>query len=111
MRADDESRRAGADLYAELEGRALGAVPGDIAGDVADSLRAVARELRATGPGGTREAVSLQRVADALDDKHLAHVLMQAAEADELTMTLLPGDLGELERAVVDLEQRRRQMR
>ncbi len=111
MRADDESRRAGADLYADLEGRALGAVPGDMAGDVAGSLRAIAGELRATGPGGTREAVSLQRVADALDDKHLTYLLTQAAEADELTMTLHPEDLGELERVVLDLEQRRTEMR
>jgi len=111
MRADHETRRVGADLYAQLEGRALGAVPGDMAGDVAGSLRAVARELQATGPGGTREAVSLQRVADALDDKALVHLLLKAAEEDELAMALLPDDLGELERVVLDLEQRRNELR
>jgi len=111
MRSDDEMRRAGADLYAELEGRALGAVPGDMAGDVARSLRAIARELRDAGPGGNREAVSLQRVADSLDNKHLCHMLLQAADEDELTMALRPDDLGELERVVVDLEQHRSDMR
>ena len=111
MQSDPETRRAGWQLYAELEGRALGAVPGDMAGDVAGSLRAIARELRATGPGGTREAVSLQRVADALDDKHLMHTLLKAAEEDELTMALLPDDLGELERVVLDLEQKRTELR
>ena len=111
MQSDHESRRAGADLYAELEGRALGAVPGDMAGDVAGHLRGIARELRATGPGGTREAVSLQRVADALDDKALVHTLLMAAEQDELTMPLLPDDLGELERVVLSLEQRRDELR
>ena len=110
MRSDHEIRRAGADRYAELEGRALGAVPGDMAGDVAGSLRAVARELRATGPGGIREAVSLQRVADVLDNKHLTHMLLKAAEDDELTMAPRPDDLGELERVVLDLEQRRTEL-
>lgn len=111
MRSDPETRRVGADRYAELEGRALDAVPGDMAGDVAGSLRGIARELRATGPGGTREAVSLQRVADALDDKHLQHLILKAADEDELTMPLLPDDLGELERVVLDLEQRHTEMR
>jgi hypothetical protein len=111
MRSDHETRRFGADLYRDLEGRALGAVPGDMAGDVAGSLRAVANELRGAGPGANREAVSLRRVADALDDKHAMHLILQSAEEDELTMALLPDDLGELERVVVDLEQRRSQMR
>jgi hypothetical protein len=111
MRADHETRRAGADLYRILEGRALGAVPGDMAGDVAGSLRAVASELRATGPGGKREAVSLRRVADALDNKHTMHLILKSAEEDELTMALLPDDLGKLERVVVDLEQRRTELR
>ena len=111
MRSDDDTRRAGAKLYAELKARALGAVPGDMAGDVARSLRAVATELRSTGPGGKREAVSLQRVADALDDKHMRHLLLLAADESELTMALLPDDLGELERVVVDLEQHRSDMR
>ena len=111
MRSDHELRRAGADMYAELEGRALGAVPGDMAGDVARSLRAIASELRSTGPGGIREAVSLQRVADALHDKHLCHLLLLAAEENEATMALRPDDLGELERVVVDLEQHRSDMR
>ena len=110
MRSDHEIRRAGADRYAELEGRALGAVPGDMAGDVAGSLRAVARELRATGPGGIREAVSLRRVADVLDNKHLTHMLLKAAEDDELSIVLRPDDLGELERVVLDLEQRRTEL-
>ena len=110
MRSDHEIRRAGADRYAELEGCALGAVPGDMAGDVAGSLRAVARELRATGPGGIREAVSLRRVADVLDNKHLTHMLLKAAEDDELTMAPRPDDLGELERVVLDLEQRRTEL-
>ena len=103
MRSDHETRRVGADLYADLEGRALGAVPGDMAGDVAGHLRGIARELRATGPGGTREAVSLRRVA--------IHQILMAAEEDELTMALLPDDLGELERVVLDLEQRRTELR
>ena len=111
MQSDPETRRAGWQLYAELEGRALDAVPGDMAGDVASSLRAIARELRATGPGGNREAVSLQRVADSLADKHLMHTLIQAAEEDEITMALLPDDLGELERVVLDLEQKRTELR
>ena len=111
MRSDHEARRVGADLYADLEGRALGAVPGDMAGDVAGHLRGIARELRATGPGGTREAVSLRRVADALDNKAAIHQILMAAEEDELTMALLPDDLGELERVVLDLEQRRTELR
>jgi len=111
MRSDDETRRAGADLFADLKGRALGAVPGDMAADVAGSLRAIARELRDAGPGGNREAVSLQRVADALDDKHLRYLIMKAADENEFTMALLPDDLGELERVVVDLEQRHTEMR
>jgi hypothetical protein len=111
MRSDHETRRVGADLYADLEGRALGAVPGDMAGDVAGHLRGIARELRATGPGGTREAVSLRRVADALDNKAAIHQILMAAEEDELTMALLPDDLGELERVVLDLEQRRTELR
>ena len=111
MRSDHETRRAGADRYAELEGRVLGAVPGDMAGDVACSLRAVAHELRATGPGGIREAVSLQRVADALDHKRVLHELAQATEAEGLTMDLRPSDLGVLERLTVDLEQHRSDMR
>ena len=68
------------------------------------------RELRATGPGGIREAVSLQRVADVLDNKHLTHMLLKAAEDDELTMAPRPDDLGELERVVLDLEQRRTEL-
>jgi len=50
-------------------------------------------------------------VADALDDKALVHLLLKAAEEDELAMALLPDDLGELERVVLDLEQRRNELR
>ena len=35
------------------------------------NMRAIARELRGDSPGGNREAVSLNRVADTLDDRAL----------------------------------------
>jgi hypothetical protein len=50
-------------------------------------------------------------VADALDNKAAIHQILMAAEEDELTMALLPDDLGELERVVLDLEQRRTELR
>ena len=68
----------------------------------AGNMGAVACELRGDSPGGNREAVSLNRVADTLDDRALIHELAMVAEQDEMTVALLPDDLGQLERVVLD---------
>ena len=71
-------------MYSDLKGRVLGAVPPDMARTVASSLRSVARELRGSTPGGNREAVSLSRMADELDEHAFRDVLSQNDEDDEL---------------------------
>ena len=72
------------------KGRILGAVPPDKARTVAGNMGAVARELRDDSPGGNREAVSLNRVADTLDDRALIHELAMAADIQ----TILNGQAG-----------------